>query len=141
MKRLIILMLVVIFALSVAGFAASKAPAKAKPVSDQLLIKKAVLVYDDARAKNKVSTSLSKVKFGPIKIVSGWATTTYININDKGKVVPDNQADYTYILKKVKEKWQVAMKSDIAAIDIDQCKKIGLPFSTAKKLDVVQFWD
>lgn len=140
MKRLMVLILVVIFALSVAVVAApGKAPAKKKVVkkpvvSDQLLIKKAVLAYDDALVKSKKPTSLSSVKFVPIKIANGWAVTTYDQLDSRGRVIPGDGPQY--ILKKNRGKWRVITITTEYNLRPEFASKIGLPKAVAKKLGI-----
>lgn len=139
MKRLIPTFLAIIMMAIVLGSSDAKAK---KPVeTDQTLIKKAVLVNYDAWLKHKKPTAFSSAKFSPIKIASNWATTTYpYELDaDGNEVVPDNQR--TYILKKSKGKWWVKMASEMNRIDTEQCKKIGLPYKTALKLEVVIYWE
>lgn len=138
MKRLMVLMLVAIFALSTVGFAAGKAPVKKKVakkpvVSDQLLIKKAVLVWSAARSKEK-PYSLNRVRFVPIKIANGWAVTTYDLLDSHGRVIPGDGPQY--ILKKSRGKWRVIIITTEYNLYPKTAAKIGLSKDTAKKLGI-----
>jgi len=138
MKQLMVLMLVVIFTLSAAVSAApGKAPAKGKvvkkPVSDQLLIKKAVLVWDATRLKEK-PYSLNRVRFAPIKIANGWAVTTYDLLDSRGRVMDGDGCQY--ILKKSRGKWRVITITTEYNLRPEFASKIGLPRAVAKKLGI-----
>ena len=134
------LMVVVIFALSAAVSAApGKVPVKAKPVkkpvvSDQLLIKKAVLAYSDALEKAKTPRSLKSVKFGLIKIADGWAVTTYTPLDSRGKPIDGDGCQY--ILKKSRGKWRVITITTEYNLRPEFASKIGLPKAVAKKLGI-----
>lgn len=131
MKRFVILVIIVmIFVLSVAGFAAKKTRVSA----DQLAIKKSVLAWDNARLKFKKPVLLRAVKFDPVVISSGWARTTYYELDKKGRVIPSDPAQY--LVKKSKSKWQTVMMFFELSIDKKKAAEIGLSNSTAKKLGI-----
>lgn len=145
MKRFGLLILVMVFALSVAGCAASgKAPAKAKVVSKQAIQAKKVAqakvirVADEKAIKQvfRAKNPGSKIEFDPIMIDSGWATTGLTFIEKKERI-PDQAV---CILKKNKGKWAVVLRyvedGPKGPMTAKWCKKIGLPLATAKKIGI-----
>lgn len=151
MKRLMILILVVIFALSVAGFAAGKASAKAKVASkakasakairaaDEKAIKQAALKYCNASPSGIMDRGKpfeTKVGFEPIEFAGGnWATTmfTFTPVDH-----PEDgfSPDSCILLKKSGGKWRVVAKYYGGAIKPAKANQIGLSAAVAKKLKI-----
>ena len=102
---------------------AKKVVTKSSRAADEQQIKQALV-----KAKH-----LGKAKFAPIKIEGKFAITSYTEISKSGEETP---ADAMFLLKKAGSKWSVATYYVDGAMTSGECKRVGLPASTAKKFNI-----
>lgn len=137
MKKVFTIVLVVAMLMMLAGSVSAK-PMMSR-ASDERDIQRLVL-------KKECITPDLRVKFSPIRFVDSWAKVCYPTIywrDDKGKEMPPHfsgdQMDMAqFLLTKRNGKWQLMIKY-VEGVLPSECRKIGLPMTTASELGITVF--
>lgn len=126
-------MLVVIFALSAAVFAApGKAPAKTSVKTIRAADVKAIKQVILKEQKKRGGTDVAVVD--PIKIADGWAMASFYTVDKKGVKRP---FDSDFLLRKKKGRWNIVSEYYNGEIAPAEANKFGLKPATAKKLGII----
>lgn len=138
MRKVLFAVSVVMLVCLLSILSAMAKPANASRAADEREIKQLMLQKDHI-------PSNFRTKFYPIKIADSWARVCYIvfDRDPHGQEISSgiiNEADLGgNIFKKSGGKWRLVVYCYIEGITPNECRKVGLPLATAKKIGVLVF--